>query len=257
MTKKRNHTWVAYGRLGFIPLFIFPKKSYMKVSELFAQREQWTECRGPSPVDKASMLREIRRKNPFVALISLRSKNDNLMIFELNMTDGEVDEKNPVNCFWLDVDHEFVREHIRKGLPHDRQEVESYEKRLGWGYKAEKTGPFSASFVFTYFQADPLVFKYNPKTNKTRCFYHKDNKNYLVKHLYVKATDNLLTVGNAWAGVKSLGKSITSLSWNMADLAEHNMKKVYLAAFDPDDKKNIVQLPISISAAIKAYNEKS
>lgn len=232
----------------------------MSTYELFQKRDRFDKLPAPS-ANTENIDAEIKKRNPFIALICDRpKKNANKFIVELNIgPDGEVDEKQPVNVFWLDIEPSYIAARLKKGIQHNRDEVTDYQLTFGWKFTAKKLKKNKVSFRFDYFNFEEMVFKWYPKKRLTRCFYTADNKEYLVQLLNVDADDNIsgLVSGGIKTALKSVASSIKArkLTVDMGELAKSNLKKIQLICTPKDDLNTTVTIDIDINRAIAEYKQ--
>lgn len=200
---------------------------------------------GPNP---KTVFIEARERNPLVGLVALRTKNRNAVVYQVNTTPaGEIDEKEPVIAYWLDVDKEYVKKHRKNKVNHDRVEFNWADKNIAWGFKAKKMNATTVKFTFMFFDNDPLFFKWSPKQKRIVCEYRNKNR-HRVDFLFVDASDNV-DIGSIISGVVRL---------DMTELAKKNMKEVVLhtQVLTKNRKTKPAKVKIDVQAAIEAYKSK-
>lgn len=68
-----------------------------------------------------------------------RSKNENIVVYEAEKSNGNVNHYNSVNGYWLDIDPEYVKKARQKGITTDRAKLTYLEKKMAYGYSLSKS----------------------------------------------------------------------------------------------------------------------
>ncbi len=132
--------------------------------------------------------------NPNILFVIARSKNRNIVVYEANMAGARLDDANPVQVYWLDIDPEYQAKARGKGKMDDREDLNFLEKKMAYGVSA---APSSVSGEYT------LSLVALPKTTMTlklidgrpRAVYVKDGQQLVVCSVYVSSRDT-------WTGPK-------------------------------------------------------
>ena len=89
-------------------------------------------------VDGAAQLSELRAASPNVLFVIGRSKNLNIVVYEAKLAgSGELDSKEPVVVYWLDLDPAYQKQKRDKGVTSDRLELNYIEKTLAYGLSSQ------------------------------------------------------------------------------------------------------------------------
>ena len=88
-----------------------------------------------SAVDGSAQLAELRATSPHILFVIGRSKNLNIVVYEarLNQRGDELDSKEPVIVYWLDLDPAYQKQKRDKGITSDRLELNYIEKTMAYG----------------------------------------------------------------------------------------------------------------------------
>jgi len=102
-------------------------------------------------VDGAAQLAELRAKSPHILFVIGRSKNLNIVVYEAKVSGGELDAKEPVVVYWLDLDPAYQKQKRDKGVSSDRLELNYIEKTMAYGLSSAantaKPGHYTVSLV--------------------------------------------------------------------------------------------------------------
>ena len=84
-------------------------------------------------VDGLAQLAELRQTSPNVLFVIGRSKNLNIVVYEGKVSGTEMDSKEPVIVYWLDLDPAYQKQKRDKGVTSDRLELNYIEKTMAYG----------------------------------------------------------------------------------------------------------------------------
>jgi len=145
-----------------------------------------------SSVDAAAQLRDLRRTSPNILFIIARSKNLNIVVYEANLLNGDLDPNNPVIVYWLDLDPAYVAENRAKGIISDRSELGRIEKSLAYGLTAtpipNKAGYFSIQLVA--FPERPVIVWLDQSTKQLKAQMKINNIQCDLSRIFVSAVDS-------------------------------------------------------------------
>ena len=90
-------------------------------------------------VDGVAQLAELRRTSPNILFVIGRSKNLNIVVYEAKLAASgtEVDSKEPVTVYWLDLDPAYQKQKRDKGVASDRLELNYIEKTMAYGLSSQ------------------------------------------------------------------------------------------------------------------------
>ena len=86
-------------------------------------------------VDGVAQLASLRQSSPHILFVIGRSKNLNIVVYEAKLASGggELDSKEPVIVYWLDLDPAYQKQKRDKGVTSDRLELNFIEKTMAYG----------------------------------------------------------------------------------------------------------------------------
>lgn len=124
-----------------------------------------------------------------------RSKNRNLVCYDVNLSDGVLDLKQPLDIYWVNQEESFGE---IKGLS-------GIQKRLAYGYKIVSKGDDTCKITLTAYPERELTIR--READRYICIITINNQPCILQKLYVKAKgSNSLSVEY----VELTGRSIDS-----------------------------------------------
>lgn len=87
----------------------------------------------PAFESQAQFCNKIRTQDPHIFLVVFRSTNRNVVVYRLNIRNGSVCTRNPVDIFWLDIEPSYQAKRRAKGITHDRCEMSALERKCAYG----------------------------------------------------------------------------------------------------------------------------
>ncbi len=112
-----------------------------------------------------------------------RSKNRNLVCYDVNLVDGKLNTKKPLVIYWIDREEE----------PGLRKELNALQRQMAYGYKLFSEGDDSAELTLTAYSERVLTVR--KMGEKYVCLITIDGRQCVLHHLYVKAkSGNSLSV---------------------------------------------------------------
>ena len=154
---------------------------------------------GKAPQFGDNLVTDIRKRAPHVFLICFRSKNKHVVVYEAQVKDGKFLDP-PVVGYWLILEPSY--QEARKHISHDREELNYLDHKFAWGFETKRVSDKEASFSFSMFK-HPMTVKISENGEMSQLFTVKDEKKYLIRQLYVEASDNF-HLRNIRDNVKSL-----------------------------------------------------
>lgn len=166
-----------------------------------AQRA-WTDRPVPD-VSPDELVARVMREQPDTFLVVRRSKNSNVMVYQVNRDEhGQVRENEPVVGYWLLVEPSYRHERRHRGVAHDREEMTFVERNLAYGFASRiirrADQQTELSFTFSQLANLPLtvlvqaagakLFGRTPRTSE------QPETPVLVRSLFVHGTDLLSLV---------------------------------------------------------------
>lgn len=182
-----------------------------------------TFTQGPAPPLSDHFVDDIHKLCPEVFLVCFRSKNKNVVLYQLNLEGGKVSSDEAVRGYWLVLDEgkDYKPYRRRRGIHHDREELSYLDLKFAWGTKTQKLSDHSASFSFETFPF-PMTVLY--KNGEAKLFTKIENRKFFVRSLYIDASDNI----------------------NLFNLKD-NMKSLYLNTLEVTDPKKTKPVKILIT----------
>lgn len=107
-----------------------------------------------------------------------RSKNRNLVCYDINLKDGMLNMKNPLEVYWINREDEPG---LRKGL-------NFVQEKFAYGYKVTSKGDNTCEITLKAYPGKTLTLQ--NLNGKYVCTLSIDNQKAVLKKLYVKAKDN-------------------------------------------------------------------
>jgi len=174
------------------------KKETMSASHTF-QNE-------PAPPLNEKFVEKIHQICPETFLVCFRSKNKNVVVYQLNSVDGKV-APEAVKGYWLVMDQgkDYMPYRRRRNIRHDREELSYLDRKFAWGFKSKKVNDSKAEFSFNNFPF-PMTILY--QNGEAKLFLKiedekKTTRKFFVRSLYIDASDNL-NLFNVKDNMKSL-----------------------------------------------------
>lgn len=107
-----------------------------------------------------------------------RSKNRNMVCYDVNLVDGKPDEKEPLNVYWIN----------REESPGQKKGLTGIQKRMAYGYKQKSRDDNSCQITL---QAYPdRVLTLHKLDGRYVCTLEINGKEAILNRLYVKAKEN-------------------------------------------------------------------
>jgi hypothetical protein len=144
---------------------------------------------GPAPDFGPNFVNRLKKRCPFVFLVFMRSKNQNVVVYEANVKNGKFDRKNPVSVYWLDVDPKYRSKNRVKGIAHDREELNLFEKKFVWGCSTKMINDMELNLHLKLDKQQPLLVKLGKKGANLFVVWQKEP--YYVRSAFVAATENV------------------------------------------------------------------
>ncbi len=144
----------------------------------------------PAPDYGPQLFRDLRVMCPQVVMVMHRSKNKNVVVVAANMTKkGVLDQNNPVDIFWLDLEPSYMKARRDKGITHDREELNFLERKWAWGTTSNVLSPTHAQFSFA---AEPeQLFDVVVQNGVPNLFTTWLDNQYMIRTAFVDATEQV------------------------------------------------------------------
>ncbi|MDH6341782.1 hypothetical protein M2480_000761 [Parabacteroides sp. PFB2-12] len=107
-----------------------------------------------------------------------RSKNKNLVCYDVRLTDGKFDTKNPLEVYWID----------REKTPGKRKGLTAIQRRMAYGYKLITSDNESAEVTLTAYPGRVLTIR--KEHDQYVCLIQINNRQAILQSLYVQANPN-------------------------------------------------------------------
>ncbi len=107
-----------------------------------------------------------------------RSKNKNLVCYDVNLVDGKLDAKNPLNIYWVN----------REETPGETKPLNAMQKRLAYGYKVISRNEDSLEITLSAYSGKVLTV--HKLGGKYVCTLDINNQQAILNSLYVKAKES-------------------------------------------------------------------
>lgn len=104
-----------------------------------------------------------------------RSKNKNLVCYDVNHPEGKLDTKNPLNIYWLDMENK----------PGETSNLTIIQKKLAYGYKLVSQDEDACQIILSAYPGRTLTIC--KQDSKYVCLIKINNQTAILKSLYVKA----------------------------------------------------------------------
>lgn len=110
-----------------------------------------------------------------------RNKNRNLVCYDINLKEGKLNTKEPLNIYWIN----------REENPGEKKNLSGIQRRFAYGFKLRSSGNDTAEVTLTAYPGRILTIrKWN---GKYVCTVEIDNKTAILQSLYVKAKEGSFT----------------------------------------------------------------
>jgi hypothetical protein len=157
----------------------------------------------PAPDYGPDLLNQIKLRCPNVFFIFFRNKNQNIVVFELNIQNNQISSKKPIDWYWLDIDPAYRAPRRAQGIMHDRVEMSAFDQ-TAFGITSEIKSPTEVIMNFNV-QPHPMRVIWNDKG--ARMFVIYDHVLYMVRSASVIGTTGLPDLINLRSNVKELSFS--------------------------------------------------
>lgn len=104
-----------------------------------------------------------------------RSKNKNLVCYDMNLIDGKLNTKEPLDIYWIN----------REEKPGEKKGLTAIQKRLAYGYKLISQGDDSCEITLSAYPDRKLTIRKHD--DKYVCIIVINGQPAILKSLYVKA----------------------------------------------------------------------
>jgi len=106
-----------------------------------------------------------------------RDPNKNTVIYELNLKNGEVDPKTPVNVYWIRYEE--------KG---QKQDLSTMQRKLGYGLNSKYLGKDKYELRFVSYDKLPLLLSKSETDNKYHIYAKIKQKQMILNRIFVRVT---------------------------------------------------------------------
>ncbi len=157
---------------------------------------------------KTTLLAEIQKLYPSVIFIAYRSKNENIVVYELIR---KPDKTLGVDVYWLMLDNAYRSVRRQSGILHDREELSLLDTQVAYGVTTTQMTDtnllmrWNGSFVMK--QMIPFNIEVNPENMTARAIL--DGHKY-IRSLFIQAFENM--------NIRNLMDNIVALKANYIDL---------------------------------------
>lgn len=107
-----------------------------------------------------------------------RSKNKNMVCYDVNLVDGRPDEKEPLNVYWIN----------REEAPGEKKGLSGIQKRMAYGYKQISRDDNACQITLQAYPGRVLTLRL--LDGKYVCTLEINGKQAILNRLYVKAKEN-------------------------------------------------------------------
>ena len=144
----------------------------------------------PAPEFGPHLVRTIMDRYPSVFLIVMRSKNQNVMIYEANIINGKFDTNHPVDIYWLNLEPSYLQARRGRGIHHDREELNLIERKLVWDATCQVVNDREIKFHLNI-EPHPMRVKLSTCGTKANLFTVWKGEGFMIRSCFVGATENL------------------------------------------------------------------
>lgn len=170
-----------------------------------------------APAYSPHLFEAVRKVCPRIFVLFFRKKNQNVVVYEANIVNGEFSSAAPVSAYWLILEPSYQQARRQQGIQHDREELNFLEQRLGFGFEAKVTAPTRCEFRFTNRPDDLIVLKLNPATGSVDAFTAIGDRKYRLESLFV--------IGSEYPHLFNLQDNIEKLEVNVIDITTKPYKR--------------------------------
>jgi len=110
-----------------------------------------------------------------------RDPNTNTVIYTLNINNGEIDEHSPVKAHW-----------IRYAEDGQRSDLSFIQRRMAYGVHHKKINENEYDIRIQAYKDLPIRVRYNESTNKYQAYTKIDDKEILLKRIFVRISGGSL-----------------------------------------------------------------
>lgn len=104
-----------------------------------------------------------------------RDPNTNTIVYTLNKKNGKIDERNPVNAYWILYEEEGKR-----------KDLSFIQKKLAYGIQHKKIAEDEFEINLTSCKNIPLRLAYCPESNQYEAFASVNNKQTIIERIFVR-----------------------------------------------------------------------
>lgn len=157
--------------MRMIVIFLFVLIGPMVIVE-----DNYAQDRGDEAIDRLVEKESLPVPNESKQLFYLqRDPNTNTVIYSVNMKDDEIDENQPVKAHW-----------IRYAEGGKRTSLSFVQRKFAYGVHHTKTGDQEYDIRLQAYKDLEISVRFNPKTNKYQAYTAVDNKEIVLKRIFVR-----------------------------------------------------------------------
>lgn len=106
-----------------------------------------------------------------------RSANKNLVCYDINLENGKLNTKSPLNVYWVN----------REERPGETNGLSFFQRKMAYGYKVVASGDDYSEVTLSAYPAKKLTIR--QKDSQYICLTTIDNRPAILQSLYVKAKE--------------------------------------------------------------------
>jgi hypothetical protein len=135
------------------------------------------------------LLSDIQKLYPSVIFIAYRSKNENIVVYELIQ---KPDQSYDIDVYWLELDNAYRKANRESGILHDRVELSTLDTRFAYGVTTTRitddTLLMKWNGAYIMKQLVPFTIQIDKQTKTARAII--DGHKY-IRSIYIHANENI------------------------------------------------------------------
>lgn len=165
---------------------------------------------------KDRLLLEIQKLYPSVIFIAYRSKNENIVVYELVQ---KPDKSYMIDVYWLMLDNAYRSIRRQSGIMHDREELSLLDTQVAYGVTTTKMTDqtllmrWNGSFILK--QMIPFSIEVDTEHHTGRAII--DGHKY-IRSIFIQAFENM--------NIRNLSDNLVALKANYIDLNDNTAHSV-------------------------------
>lgn len=182
---------------------------------------------GFAPNYSSEFQTHILKRCPSVFLIFYRSKNQNVVIYDANITKNEngkyIFQDPAIDIYWLDIEPSYREKRMKQGINHDREELNMWDKQV-YGIEEKRISDTQINFRFKLLPKHWFIVKLSEDTGTVKTFITFQNIRYWVRSLSIQGQFSIthLLQLSFKSAFEKLSLNVVNLETKKSEILEFN-----------------------------------